>query len=87
VRLAVVAHYLGTLLGLVGAFMLAPFAVSLIYGEHDRLPLLVSSLATMAAGGALRYVTRHAPTPMLRRESFLVVSMVWLLASAFGSLP
>jgi trk system potassium uptake protein len=75
------------LLGLVGAFMLAPFVVSLIYGEHDQLPLLVSALITMGAGTALWYGTRNQPGPVVRKESYLVVALAWLLASAFGSLP
>ena len=86
-RSAVVLHYLGMLLGLLGALMLLPFAVSVYFGEHDGLALLASAGATMLVGGALWYRNRSQPGPMVRKESFLVVVLAWLLASAFGALP
>lgn len=86
-RPAVVTHYLGMLLLLLGGLMLLPLVVSVLYREHDQLPLLVSALITASAGGILWFRTRLEARPMLRRESFVVVGVGWVLASAFGALP
>ncbi len=86
-RIAVVAHYIGTVLILLGGTMLLPFGVSVIYQESDQLPLLASALITVLTGCTLWFWTRKQPGPMFRKESFLVVALGWALASAFGALP
>jgi len=86
-RLLVILHYLGALLALLGAFMLVPFLVSVLYQEPDQFALLASAVLTSGTGLSLRFWTRRHPGPMLRRESFLVVALGWVLASAFGALP
>ncbi|MHB8990895.1 MAG: TrkH family potassium uptake protein [Chloroflexota bacterium] len=86
-RIVVVAHYLGTVLVLLGGTMLLPFGVSVIYQEHDQLPLLASALITALVGGTMWFWTRKQPGPMIRKESFLVVALGWALGAAFGALP
>ena len=87
-RIVVVAHYLGLLIGLLGLFMLLPFLVSLLFlGDSDQLPLLASALIHLVVGGGAWFLTREQPGPMQRKESFLVVALGWLLASAFGAVP
>lgn len=86
-RPVVVVHYLGMLLALLGALMLVPLVVSILYQERDQLAFLVSAVVTASTGGALWFRTRKQPGPMMRKESFLVVALAWSLASAFGALP
>ncbi|MGI5837026.1 MAG: TrkH family potassium uptake protein [Chloroflexota bacterium] len=86
-RLIVVGHVLGILLFLLGGLMLVPLGVSLLLQESDWPALLASSLITISVGGSLWFWTRKQPGLMQRKESFVVVAMAWLLASAFGALP
>ncbi len=86
-RINVVVHYLGLLLGLLGGLMLIPLAISVIDQERDQLPLAASALMTALTGATMWFWTRKQPGPMMRKESFLVVALGWALASAFGALP
>ena len=86
-RAGVVVHYLGSLVALIGGFMLVPFGISVYYQEPDQSALLASSALTFLCGATMRFWTRKQPGPMLRKESFLVVALGWALASAFGALP
>ncbi len=86
-RASVVVRYLGSLLLLLSGLMLAPLAVSLLYQGPDRLPFMISIVVTAAAGAAMRFWSRKPMGLMWRKESFVVVALAWLLASAFGALP
>jgi trk system potassium uptake protein TrkH len=86
-RANVVVHYLGLLLILLGGLMLVPLVVSVIDQEVDQPALLASALVTALAGATMWFWTRKQPGPMVRGESFLVVALGWMLASAFGALP
>lgn len=86
-RPAAVAHYLGLVLALLGALMLIPLGVSLIYGEHDQSAFLISALITASVGGVLWFPTRGWSGLIQRRESFFIVAASWLLAGVFGALP
>lgn len=86
-KIAIVFRYLGLLLLLLSGLMLIPFGVSVIYREPDQIPFLISVLITASAGAAMWYFTRRSMSPMQRKESFLVVALAWILASAFGALP
>ena len=86
-RPAVVFHYLGMLLAVVGGFMLATAVVSAIYDDGALIPILLSALITIGSGVLLWLVTRGGAGAMRRKESFLVVALAWALGSAFGALP
>ncbi len=77
----------GTLLLLVGGMMAASLVCAFIYAE-DWMPLTVSSLITLAAGGTLRLLNRNnSDKDIKKRDGFLVVAMGWLGMSLFGTLP
>lgn len=86
-KIAIVFRYLGLLLLLLSGLMLIPFGVSLLYREPDQLAFLISASITAGAGAALWYRSRQPIPPLQRKESFVVVALAWLLASAFGALP
>lgn len=61
--------------------------VAFFYHEDDLLAFGISVAVTMAAGVILHAIGRDSTNTMNRRDSFLVVSLVWLIFSLFGSLP
>lgn len=78
---------MGSLLFLESLFMLLCLGVALWYGGDDVLPFLISILTTQGCGFLLRWFGRDADNSMSRRDSFLVVTLVWSLFSLFGTLP
>ncbi|MBM3132217.1 MAG: TrkH family potassium uptake protein [Chloroflexi bacterium] len=87
-RLTVIVHYLALLVIGVGLCMLIPMGVSLYYGENDSGPFAISIGITVGTGAFLYSCTSSARGTMLsRREAILVVSLSWIVASAFSALP
>jgi trk/ktr system potassium uptake protein len=78
-------NLVGGLLKYLSATALMPAAVAIGYSESPW-PFLGAAATAFAAGFGLERATRgerHAGI----REGFLVVSLTWLLAAAFGALP
>ena len=70
---------------LVEAFcLLLPLAVTLFYGE-DPTPFLYTIAAIFVVGGALSFLP--ASDHFFAREGFFSVGLIWVLVSAFGSVP
>lgn len=78
---------LGFLLIVEGIAILIAFFVSLIYQGPDRIPLLQSSLICLLTGTVSLIINRRANKQMGKREGFVIVSLVWVVFSFFGSLP
>ena len=74
---------LGKYLGLAALFPI-PFAIG--YGE-PFLPFVVAGLVTGGVGWALERATARSAGRVGVREGFLVVSLTWLLAAGFASIP
>ena len=92
VRLDALGVDVGGTLNLVGALLrylspafLVPTAVALGYGE-TVWPFVGAGLLTAAAGLGLERVTQGKER-VGAREGFLIVSLTWLLAAFFASLP
>jgi trk system potassium uptake protein TrkH len=75
----------GTLLKFLSLSAALPTVVAIIYGE-PFWPFLAAGAIAAGAGFALEQATRGAGQAGIR-EGFLVVSLTWLLAAAFGALP
>ncbi len=78
---------LGLILVFESLFMLLCAGVSTIYGEQDIQAFLISFGITFVVGGACWLFNREVEKEQLKRESFIVVTMVWVIMSVFGSLP
>lgn len=87
INFRLILKILSTLILLEGFFMLVGIPFSLYYKDNDFLPLLISSLITISAGGIGRYSTRKAPPNLGKREGYLIVTVGWVLFSIFGSIP
>ncbi|HCC70043.1 MAG TPA: potassium transporter [Bacteroidales bacterium] len=67
--------------------MLTIIPVSLIYAEGDLLPVIISSLITLATGVLLSQIFKQNNSTIGKREGYLIVTGSWLVFSLFGSLP
>ena len=78
---------LGSLQFLLGVLLLLCAAISFFYQEDDLLAFLVSAIFTFSAGFVLKYLGRDADNNLSRRDSYLLVTVTWLIFSVFGMLP
>jgi trk system potassium uptake protein TrkH len=85
-KIRVVLHTLGLLAILLGVLMLLPGLIAAIYKEPlSVVAFAIASLSTILAGLVMKRAGRNGG--MDHREAFASVSLGWLLATFFGSLP
>lgn len=85
-RLQSILGLLGSMLLVLSATMLFPIIWSVYYDQGDLAPLVASLLITLAVGGAFLFFGKN-PADINIKESFLFVSLGWVLAACFGALP
>ncbi len=83
----IILRVLGFLLLVEGVAMLWAFFVAFIYKEYDQLAFIISSGTSVLLGGSLVFFNRKIKTDIGRHEGYIIVSMVWIVFSFFGSLP
>lgn len=83
----VVAHYLGSLIALIGGFMFMPFLLALICREWESaLDFFLSISLTFFLAAALR-MAKIRPRGINRRQALMVTALVWIFASAVSAYP
>lgn len=85
--MSAVAYLLGLLLAGFGASYLLPVLCSLLTGDGLALRFLLAAAINCAAGGLLAAVTRRTRRDLKPRDGFLLVTLAWILVSAFSTLP
>lgn len=78
---------MGLLLFIEAALLLVCALVSLIYRENDLDDFLIVAGITSGVGSILIFLGRNAEKGLKRRDSCIIVSLTWVLFSAFGMLP
>ncbi len=86
VRSAVVLNYMGKILIIIGIAQLSLVLCALIYSEPIVIQLLISALITITAGFMLSKTFAHNHS-INYREGFAIVTLGWIAASLFGTLP
>jgi trk system potassium uptake protein len=77
-----------SLLLLIEAFFISfcvPF--SIIYKSNDVVSLLITAAITGFVGLTGYFFTRKAEKSIGKRDGYIIVTMVWIVFSIFGSLP
>ncbi len=82
-----IINIVGLLVIIEGFFLLICLIPSLVYGDGDFPALSVSAVIIFAVGFAAWFFTRDADKSVGKREGFIIVVLVWLIFSLFGSLP
>jgi len=86
IKFSAVFHVLGLLIMFIGVFMLFPAALALYYGEGDFTALLVSAGISIVFGLGTVLITPK-PGEIRHRDGFAIVTLGWIGAAVFGSLP
>jgi len=87
-RFRQIFRLIGILNFFLGLSMLAPLTISLIYSDGSFLSLLYSIIITSGSGIVLFFLIKKADYPTLsQREAMAIVTLSWLSAGFFGSLP
>ena len=86
IRARVVLNYLGKITLIIGISMLTASVCSLIYREEIFWAICLASLITMVVGFTGSFIGQKNPR-LNYREGFAVVTLGWLIASLFGTLP
>ena len=71
----------------IGAAMVVPTACALAYGENSWVPLAQAAALTIGICGLLSLIFRMPKEELTHREGMTIVTLGWLTASFFGSLP
>jgi trk system potassium uptake protein TrkH len=87
INVRVIARVLSQILIVEGIFMLISGAVSWIYKEHAAYSFLYSALITLITGILVFTPLRNTEKLYGTREGYIIIICIWLLFSAFGSLP
>lgn len=87
VNFKIIFRILGGLLYLEATLMLLCMGLALYFGEDDILLFAVSGIMTMLGGVTLRFLGRDANNRLSRRDSYLLVTLLWVVYSLFASLP
>lgn len=87
VNLRIVSKIIGQLLFILAFMMLVCMGMSFGYGENDSMPFLWSAVITAICGLAFRQWGKKAENNLFRRDAYLVVTLTWVIYSAFGMLP
>ena len=79
---------LGKIMILEGILMLAPLAVSLIYGEpfSHSLAFLIP-IVILAALGLLLQAPKPERDTLYQKEGFALTALVWIVMTLFGAIP
>ncbi|MDD3880355.1 MAG: potassium transporter TrkG, partial [Syntrophomonas sp.] len=85
IRTRVILGYLGRIILIIGISMLSSVLCSLYYRESIIIPFILAAGVTIATG--LLLVFSAEKQAIHYKEGFVIVSLGWLLASLFGSLP
>lgn len=87
INFRIIYKILGSLLFLEAALMFWCLLMALYFGEDDILTFATSIIVTLLGGFVLKYFGERADNMLSRRDSFLVVTLSWVIFSAFGTMP
>lgn len=86
-NLKIISKVLGMLLIVEGIALLISLIVALIYKENDVQAFIISAGINFICGTILIASGRGANKNFGKKEGFIIVTMVWVVFSLFGSLP
>ncbi len=79
-------NIIGGLLAILGATMIVPIFISLVYGESDLYGFILSLIICIVIGIPLWYFTRYKRS-LTNRDGFVIVTFSWITTAVVGSLP
>ena len=86
-NIKIILKVMGFLLIVEGVAMLLALLVALLYQGNDIPAFIISASINIGVGGILIWATKNARKEIGKKEGFIIVSLVWIIFSFFGSLP
>ncbi|MFA9393006.1 MAG: TrkH family potassium uptake protein [Prolixibacteraceae bacterium] len=86
-NIKIIIRTLGFLLVGESLFLLLSLIIAAIYQDGDSLAFIQSSAITLSTGLLFILLTFKAEKKIGKREGYIIVSIVWVFFSFFGSLP
>ena len=87
VNFRLIYKIIGSLLFMLGSLLLVCAGISGYYKEDDIVAFLISAIFTICCGFVMKYLGRDADNNLSRRDSYLLVTLTWIVFSVFGMLP
>ena len=78
---------IGQLLFIEAGMMALCVVMSFVYGEDDTMAFLIAVLATVVGACLMQWAGHGSSDTMSRRDSYLVVTIIWIIFSFFGAIP
>ena len=85
--LGIIAHYLGTVVLLLGAVMVIPLIVSLLMQEGEITGNYLIGIGCAALTGSLLRLCRISPASLERRQAIAITALVWIVGAAIAAVP
>ena len=76
----------GWLLMVLSGFMIFPLITSIVYGDSEIRPIIISMAITIGCAMGLMSL-KPKSKEMGKREAILLTSLIWVILSMFGMLP
>lgn len=83
----IIIFIISRLLMLEGFLISLSSLISFFYNENDYKYILFSGLITISVGFITLLFVRKAKKDIKKREAYIIVTLVWVVFSAFGALP
>ena len=87
VNFRLIYKVLGSLLFLLSTLLFVCAGIAFFYQEDDFIAFVISTIFTACCGFVLKYLGHDADNNLSRRDSFLLVTVTWIIFSLFGMLP
>ncbi len=85
--LGMIAHYLGTMVLMLGGIMLVPLVVSICMSEWDITGNYLVGAGSAVAIGALLRMCRISPAALERRQAIAITGLVWIVGALVAAIP
>ncbi len=82
-----IVYLAGQIIRVLGALMLLPLLVALIYNEPDSRNAFLASSLLLIASGSLITIKKPQNKSLYNREGLATVAVAWILVSLLGGLP
>ncbi len=86
-RLSQKPKIIGIFLMFLSLTMLSPVLIDHIYSEGASYPFYISFIITFTSGFCLWFIGKSSTRKFSNRDGFLIVTLVWMFVTLFGSIP
>ncbi|MCU0342921.1 MAG: TrkH family potassium uptake protein [Ignavibacterium sp.] len=84
----IIINIIGFLVFITGIFMMVGIPFSIYYKSDDIQAILLAGISTSFVGGSAWFLTRKSDRSEVgKREGYIIVTLGWILMSAFGATP